>query len=328
MKSLVLSFACAPYDRIFPLVNGVVKPEGIDLIYLPLEVEEIFWRQVKHEEFDVSEMSLSSYIIAKSFGDERFIAIPVFTSRMFRHSSIYVRREIEKPEDLKGKTVGVPEYQLTAIVWARGILQHDYGVHPKDVRWRYGGLEAPGREEKIKLQLPSEIDYGPIPEGKTLSQMLEKGEIDAIISPRAPSCYQRGSSSVKRLFENYREVEKKYYENTGMFPIMHTIVLKRAIYERHPWVANSLFKAFLEAKRICLENLRKLNALHVMLPWLHAELEETLKLMGEDYWPYGLEKNLKTIETLCQFSFEQGLSKRRVSVDELFAKETFNTFKI
>lgn len=328
MNLLVLSFACAPYDRIFPLVNGVVRPEGIELIYLPLEVEEIFWRQVRHDEFDVSEMSLSSYIIAKSYGDERFTAIPVFTSRMFRHSSIYVNKKIENPEDLKGKTVGVPEYQLTAIVWARGILQHQYGVYPKEIRWRYGGLEVPGREEKIKLQLPPEIDYGPIPPGKTLSEMLERGEIDAIISPRAPSCYIRGSTHVKRLFENYKEVEKKYFEETGIFPIMHTVVLKKAVYERHPWIANSLYKAFVEAKNICMENLKKLNALHAMLPWLNAEMDETVRLMGDDYWPYGVEKNKKTIDTLCQFSFEQGLSKRRVTVEELFAKETFELFKI
>jgi len=328
MSKLNLSFACAPYDRIFPLINGLISPEGIQLIYLPLEVEEIFWRQLRHQEFDISEMSLSSYIISISYNDERFIAIPVFTSRMFRHSCVFVNSKIETPEDLKGKIVGVPEYQLTAIVWMRGILQHEYGIHPSEIHWRYGGLETPGREEKVKIELPHDIDYKPIPQNRTLSEMLEKGEIDAIIAPRKPSCYIKGSSGVKRLFENYKQVEREFYTKTQIFPIMHTIVIKRSIYKAHPWVANSLYKAFLKSKEICLTNLKKVNALHAMIPWLNAEVEETIKLMGEDYWQYGIEKNLKTIETLCQYSFEQGLAKRRVSIDELFARETFDAYKV
>lgn len=330
MSLLKLSFACAPYDRIFPLVNGSVRPEGIDLMYIPLEVEEIFWRQIKHEEFDVSEMSLSSYIIARSMGDDRFIAVPVFTSRMFRHSSIYVNvtRGVNRPEDLKGKMVGVPEYELTAVVWVRGILEHEYGVHPSDIHWRQGGLEQPGRKEKIELQLPADIDYKSIPSDRTLSDMLERGELDAIISPRAPSCYTRGLGHVRRLFENFREVERDYYARTGIFPIMHTVVIKRSVYERHRWIAYSLFKAFLSAKEICLQNLRKQVALYATLPWLQAEIDDTVKSMGDDYWPYGLEKNQRTIETLCQFCFEQGLAKRRMVAHELFASETLDCYKI
>ncbi len=330
MRKLNLSFACAPYDRIVPLLTGEVQVEGIELVYIPLDVEEIFWRQIRHEEFDISEMSFSSYIIARSQGDERFIAIPVFTSRCFRHSAIYVNAEcgIQHPRDLKGKIVGVPEYQLTAIVWVRGILQHDYGVHPSEIKWRYGGLEQPGREEKVKISLPPEIEYQPIPEGRTLSEMLEKGEIDALISPRAPSCFTRGSGKVKRLFENYREQEEEYFKRTGIFPIMHTIVIKNSVYSRHPWIAGSLYKAFLLAKEIWARNLRKLNALYVMLPWLDDELRRTIEIMGPDYWPYGIEENRKVIETLCEYCYEQGLAKRKVSIDELFAPETRDFFKI
>jgi len=330
MKRLTITLACAPYDRIMPMVIGQVPLEGFDLIYLPLEVEEIFWRQIRYGEFDVSEMSLSTYVLSRSKGDDRFIAIPVFPSRMFRHSSIFVNIEkgISKPGDLKGKTVGVPEYQLTAIVWVRGILQDHYGISPQDVKWRAGGLETPGRKEKVEIELPSAIDYAPIPENKTLSDMLAQGEIDALISPREPSCFIKGNPKVKRLFENYRTEEENYFKQTGIFPIMHTIVMKCSLYERHPWLAQSLFKAFELSKRICVENLKKMNACYATLPWLHAEIENTIKIMGFDYWPYGIRENEHVLATFLRYSYEQGLAKRLMSVEELFAPETTETFAI
>jgi 4,5-dihydroxyphthalate decarboxylase len=327
---LNFTLACSAYDRIHALVDGTVVPEGLDLNFIPLEVEEIFWRQLRHQEFDGSEMSFSSYTMARSRGDERFIAIPVFTSRFFRHSCVYinVHKGISRPEDLQGKTVGVPEYQMTAAVWLRGIFQHEYGVRPHDIHWRSGGEETPGREEKLRLQLPPDVDYRAIPPDKTLSEMLDKGEIDALFTARTPSCFLGGSPNVRRLFDNYAEVEKEYYLKTRIFPIMHAIVIKRTMYEANPWVAMSLYKAFSASKNLVLQNMRHTFALHTTLPWLMSYVDETRKLMGDDWWPYGIERNRQTVEALCAYSYEQGLSERHMRVEELFAPETFDEFRI
>ena len=327
---LKFTFACSPYDRMQPLMSGMVSPEGMDLNFIPLEVEETFWRQLRHQEFDGSEMSMSSYTMSCSQGDDRFIAIPVFTSRFFRHSCVYINTNsgIRRPEDIKGKTVGVPEYQITAALWLRGIFQHEYGVSPADVHWRSGGEETPGRIEKVKLKLPPDVDYQPISADKTLSGMLEAGEIDALFTARAPSCFVNGSPNVRRLFEDYMDVEKKYYRKTHIFPIMHTVVIKRSCYEENPWVAMSLYKALDASKNMTLANLHLTSALHVMLPWLVKYVEETEQILGKNWWPYGIEKNRETIEAICQYSFEQGLSTRLMTIPELFAPETFDEFRI
>jgi len=330
--ALTLSFACPPYDRILPLAYQGVVPEGIRLNYLPLEVEEIFWRQLRNQEFDISESSLSSYVMLRSRGDERFIAIPVFTSRMFRHASIYVntRKGIRTPQELKGKIVGLPEYQITAVVWLRGLLQDEYGVYPHEVHWRSGGQEAPGRKEKIRIELPPDIDLQPIPADTYLSRMLEEGELDALIGARAPSCFDMGSPNVARIFANPREVETAYYRKTGIFPIMHTVIIKRDLYQRHPWIAMSLCKAFQKAKQLVLQNYLHTHALHATLPWLNDEVERTRAILGDDWWPYGLvEKNRHVLETFLRYHHEQGLSARRMTVAELFAPETLDEeFKI
>ncbi len=327
---LSLSFACPPYDRILPLAYGKVAPEGINLHYLPLTVEEIFWRQLRHGEFDISESSLSSYAMLRSRGDERFIAIPVFTSRFFRHSCVFIntRKGIVSPENLKGKAVGVPEYQMTAAVWLRGVFQDEYGVFSREIAWRSGGQETPGRVEKIELRLPPDIHCEPISPDKTLSQMLDSGELDALLTARVPSCFTRGSSNVARLFEDYRNVEEKYYQKTGIFPIMHTIVIRNDVYKENPWVAMNLYKAFCQAKEMVLNSYKETAALHVTLPWLNEEVARTRRLMGEDWWPYGVEKNRKTLETFLRYHYEQGLSARPMTVDELFSPETLDEFKI
>jgi 4,5-dihydroxyphthalate decarboxylase len=329
--SLSLSFAAPPYDRILPLADGRVVPEGIVLNHLSLEVEEVFWRQLRHQEFDVSESSLSSYVMLRSRGDERFIALPVFTSRFFRHSCAFINthKGIREPQDLKGKIVGLPEYQMTAVVWLRGIFQDEYGVSPRDISWRRGGEETPGRKEKIDLDVPSDIDLKPIPPDKYLSQMLDDGELDALFAARAPSCFTKGSPNVARLFENYREVEEAYYRKTGIFPIMHTIIIKREIYEQNPWVAMNLYKAFCQAKEMVVKSYVRTEALHVTLPWIHDEIERTKKTMEEDWWPYGVAENRNVLETFLRYHHEQGLSERLMSIDELFAPETLDEeFKI
>jgi 4,5-dihydroxyphthalate decarboxylase len=281
----------------------------------------------RHGEFDAAEMSMSSYLLRRSRGDDALVAIPVFTSRFFRHSCVFVHADsgIERPEDLKGKRVGVPEYQRTAAVWIRGFLQDDYGVSPSDVRWFQGGLEQTGRSEKLAIEIPA-VDIRPIEPDQTLSSMLASGELDAYIGARAPSSFDR--QRVRRLFPNFKVDEAEYYRRTSIFPIMHTVVLRRDVLERYPWAARSLYDAFEAAKAQALAHLGSSVALAVTLPWLIAELEETQALMGADYWPYGVEPNRATLEALARYSFEQGLSARRVEPHELFAPSTLDEYRI
>jgi 4,5-dihydroxyphthalate decarboxylase len=307
-----------------------VRPEGIDLNYLNLHVEETFFRMLRNREFDVAEMSLSSCAVSAARDDPPFIAIPVFPSRCFRQSCIFVAAKggIREPRDLVGKRVGTPEYQMTAPVWIRGILQDEYGVDPASVEYCTGGEEEPGREEKLKLELPAKFKVTRIGPTQTLAQMIADGEIDAMHAARMPSTFQTRPGSVLRLFENYVDVERAYYRKTKIFPIMHTVVIRRDVYRANHWVAQSLQKAFAEAKRKVYEDLRTTSALTTMLPWQIAQVEEVRREMGEDWWPYGLEPNRHVLDTFLRYHNEQGLSKRRLRPDELFAPETLEVFKI
>lgn len=330
MGKIPLTLACWDYDRTRALQDGRAQVEGVELTYLPLRVEEIFWRMLRYQEFDAAELSMGSYLMARDKGAPRFIAIPVFPSRTFRHSCIYIHTGsgIKEPRDLVGKRVGVPEYQITMAIWARGILQHEYEVTPEKMKWFTGGQEQPGREEKLRPDLPRSIDIQAIGPHQTLSSMLERGEIAALVSAHMPSPFVRRSPKVARLFPNFREVERDYYRRTKIFPIMHTLALREEVYERHPWVAQSLVKAFSEAKRICQESMYEFSALKYMLAWSIAEMEEERDLFGEDLWPYGLEPNRHVLETLVQYAYEQGLIKKQFDVSSLFAPSTLEEFKI
>lgn len=330
MGKIHLTLACWDYDRTRALQEGRVQVEGVELTYLPLRVEETFWRMLRYQEFDAAELSLGSYLMARDKGYPRFVAIPVFPSRAFRHSCIYINTDsgIKEPRDLVGKRVGVPEYQITMAIWARGILQHEYGVEPEKMKWFTGGEEHPGREDKIKHDLPSSIDIRTIGPDQTLSSMLERGEIDAMISAHMPSPFVRRSPKVRRLIPNFREVERDYYRRTKIFPIMHTVALREETYERYPWVAQSLCKAFSEAKRLCQESMYEFSALKYMLAWLIAEMEEEREIFAEDLWPYGLEANRHVLETLVQYAHEQDLIKKQLDLNSLFAPNTLEDFKI
>ncbi len=329
-QSVPLAIACGNYDRTRPLFDGRVRIEGCDPIFLPQSPEEIFFRAFVHKEFDVSELSLSSYVMRRSKGDCPYVGIPAFISRTFRHSAIYVRtdRDINRPADLRGRLVGIPEYQQTAAVWVRGLLQDDYGVSPRDLRWVSGGMEMPGRVEKVPFAVPSGVVLEGMPEGKTLSGMLETGEIDALIAPRAPSCFTRGVSNVGRLFTNFGADEEEYYRRTGIFPIMHIVGVKTELATRHPWLPASLYKAFLAAKDIALAALSDPNALTTSLPSQLWSAERAKALMGEDLWSYGLDENAKTLEVFLRYHVEQGLSQRRLTPGELFASSTTSQWKI
>ncbi len=330
MNKLRLTFACWDYDRTRALADGSVRPDGIDLLYLMQPVEETFFRMLRYREFDCCEMSLSSYVASLNTENPPFIAIPAFPSRFFRHSCIFVSTKsgIRKPEDLKGRRVGVPEYQMTAPVWIRGILSDDYGVKVTDIEHLSGGEEEPGRDEKIKLDLPKEIRVRPIGPAQTLAQLIAEGEIDALVTARAPSTFHTQPDKVLRLFPSYMEQEKAYYRRTRIFPIMHTVVIRRDVYRAHPWVARSLYKALVAAKDKAFEMYRQTAALPAMLPWFVAHVDETRREMGEDWWPYGLAPNRHVLETFLRYHHEQGLSRRRFAPEELFARETLESYKV
>jgi 4,5-dihydroxyphthalate decarboxylase len=330
MSKLQLTIACSNYDRTRAIADGRVAIDGIEPIWLAPPVEEIFFRMLRHREFDAAELSLSSYVLSLFAENPPLIAIPVFPSRVFRHSCIFVHREsgIREPKDLVGKRVGVPEYQMTAGVWIRGILSDDYNVPVASVRYFHGGEEEPGRTEKIPLSLPPAIHLEPIGAGKTLSAMLETGEIDALYTARMPSSFVSKSGKVRRLFENYEEIEKDHYSRTKIFPIMHVIAIRRDVCNKSPWIAQSLFKAFARAKEIAAAELYESGALTVMLPWLVRHVEKTRELMGADFWPYGIAPNKHTLETFLRYSCEQGLAKRFLKPEELFAPESLESFKV
>jgi len=330
MARLKLTLACWDYDRTRALADGSVHAEGIDLVYLPLPVEETFFRMLRNREFHCAEMSLSSYVMTLGAAQPPFIAIPAFPSRVFRHCSIFVsvRSGIERPGDLAGKRIGVPEYQMTAAVWIRGILADEYQVPVDGAEYCTGGLEEPGRVEKLALDLPPRIKLSPIGKKQTLSKMLAEGKIDALYSARTPSTLQTRPGEVRRLFPDYVAAERDYYRRTKIFPIMHTVVIRRDLYARHPWVAQSLYKAFLTAHKKAYQGLDQSAALMAMLPWLVSHVEETRREMGEDWWPYGVAPNRHVLKAFLRYHHEQGLSKRRFAPEELFAKETLAAFRI
>jgi 4,5-dihydroxyphthalate decarboxylase len=324
---LRLTLACWDYDRTRALADGRVQPEGIDLVYLNQPVEETFFRMMRFREFDCSEMSLSSYVASLGREPQPFIAIPAFPSRFFRHSCIFVPAKggVRKPGDLKGKRIGVPEYQMTAPVWIRGILSDDHGVKVTDCEHFSGGEEEPGRDEKQKLDLPSTIRVSSIGKSQTLSAMLAAGELDALVTARAPSTFPK---AVNRLFPDYVQQEKAYYKRTKIFPIMHTVVIRRDVYEKNRWIARALYQAFVASKKIAYDMYAQTAAMTTMLPWTVPQVEEAKSEMGEDWWPYGLEANRHVLETFLRYHHEQGLSKRLFKPEELFAKETLQTFKV
>jgi 4,5-dihydroxyphthalate decarboxylase len=327
---LPVTLACGPYDRTAALADGRVTVDGVDLRYVHLEPEEIFFRMVQYGEFDVAELSLSTYLLTH-LADGPFVAIPVFPSRMFRHTSVYINGDSFDPdrpavEQMKGKTVGLAEYQLTANVWIRGILAEHYGVPVTSVRYRTGGLNQAGRKEKVALRLPPEIDLAPAPAGRNLSELLAEGQLDAIYTPRAPDSFVAGP--VRRLFDDTRAEEERYFELSRIFPIMHVVVIHRRVYEQNRWLAQELLKAFTAAKEIAYAQLARTVALSVSLPFIREDYERTVARMGADYWAYGVEANRHVLDTFCRYAVEQGLAGRQPDVASLFAPETTDQFII
>jgi 4,5-dihydroxyphthalate decarboxylase len=324
-KLLPITIACGQYDRTRAIKDGRVRVDGCEVTYLALEPEELFFRAFRYADFDIAEISFNSYLMQTSRDRCPYVAIPAFVSRHFRHSSIFIRtdRGIREPADLKGKLVGLPEYQQTANVWMRGIFKEDYSVDPADIHWRTGGQEEPGRDERTPLALPPGVDLQPIASDKTLNQMLTDGELDAVFSARELSCYVKGAPNVGLLFSNFRAVESDYYRRTNIFPMMHVVGLKKSLVERFPWLPATVYKAFCQAKDIAIAEMAEQAVARLTLPWPDVNLQDARELMGNDFWRYGVAESRHEIETLARYSFDQGLAARKLDISEIFHPSVF-----
>jgi 4,5-dihydroxyphthalate decarboxylase len=326
MSKLKLTLACWDYDRTRALIDHRIDAEGVDLEIKVLRPREMFPRMLDHKEFHVSELSLASYVTLKGRGSCPFVAVPVALSKIFRHSCIYVRTDagIKTPQDLRGKRIGTTQLSSTGTVFMNGMLQHEYGVASDEIHWFIGGLNAPAPRPLIPLNLTKTTKVDFLSAGQTLEDMLKNGELDALFALYIPSIFEKGSPRIARLFPNYKEVEQDYYRRTRIFPIMHTVVLRDDVYREHPWVANSIYRAFCDARDLAVNavnGLHDTDALRLSLPWLISYVEETWQIFGKDFWSYGLESNRPTLEAIGQYVYEQGFSPRVVKPDELFASE-------
>jgi 4,5-dihydroxyphthalate decarboxylase len=326
---LHLTLATTDYDHVRDLINGAVRVDGVALTAFALTVEEIFFRFIKNREWDVSEMSFGKFIGYAAAGNSPFIGIPVFPSRVFRHSAFYVRadRGIASPKDLEGKTVAIPEWAQTAGIYARGYLAETAGVDLAEIKWVQAGTNEPGRDEKVAFTLPPGIRYEQRRDS-SITAMLLAGEIDAALAAHEPDAVRLGQGKIVRLFADHRAEEARYFAETGIFPIMHVIALRRAVFERYPWVARNLMKAFEEAKRRSLERIADLTASRIPVPWAASLLPDYAKAFGEDPFPYGLEANRKTLEAFCRFAHAQGITARRMTPDDLFPQEVRSEVRV
>ena len=329
MNKLRWSVAMGDYDRTRALLDGRVQIDGVDPVYMTLYPEEMFFRAMRSQDFDICELSFSSYMVKTAQNTCPYVAVPVFLSRAFRHTSIYVRKDrVHKPEDLKGRRIGLPEYQLSAHVWARAILQDDHGVHPEDVTWLRGGIETPGRPEKIALKLPAGVRLENAPEGTTISELLDRGEIDGFMAPRPPSAQALSNPAVGWLFDDPTAAAKDYFKRTGIFPIMHVVGVRKTLCDAHPWLPMAVFKAFNQAKGAALEALSDTSATKVTLPFVEEQLKAARETMGQDFWSYGVAANRATLDAFLRHHHAQGLSQKRMQIEEIFHPATYETYAI
>lgn len=329
MGNVQVTLAIGDYDHVRDFSQGAVRAEGVDVTHLKLSVEEIFYRFTKFREWDVSEMSLGKYVALLSQDDDSLSAIPVFPSRAFRLSSIYVRRDgaVKKPADLAGKRVGIPEWAQTAAVYTRGYLAHEIGIPLREIEWVQAGVNQPGRAEKVALKLPAGVRYRNAPD-RSLSEMLLAGEIDAVMSARPPAPFSENHPNITRLFTDFRAAEEAYWRKTGVFPIMHVVALRRALLAEHPWIAMNLLQAFEEAKNRALVRALDVTASHLPIPWGYAYAAGARELFGQDFWPYGIEPNRPTLEAFLQYAHEQGVCHRQLTPEELFPAGVQTRFRI
>jgi 4,5-dihydroxyphthalate decarboxylase len=329
MPGIQLSMAISNYDHVGDLVNGRVRPEGIELTAMEFPIEEIFFRMFSFSEWDVSEFSMAKYVSMVGTGTAPFRAIPVFPSRVFRQSAIYIATgaTIKGPEDLAGRRIGVPEWAQTAGIYARAFLQHQCGVALASIHWVQGGVNQAGRTEKVHLSLPDGVKIEQVHD-RSLNELLLSGDLDGIISAREPAGFLARDPRIARLWPDYRLIEETYYRQTGVFPIMHAIVIRNETLSRHAWIAMNLFRAFDEAKNNSLRRLSSIVNSRVAIPWLHEAYDHAREILGDDFWPYGIEANRRTLNAFLQYCREQGLTARTVAVEELFPREVSKFFKV
>lgn len=329
MSKLPLTLAISHYDHVTELVTGRVPVEGVDLTCLNVQIEEIFFRQFNYLDFDVSEVSMGKYCSLVSQGNAPLVAIPVFPSRVPRHSSFYIRRDgpVKSPADLKGKTIGVPEWAQTASVYSRGLIQHEWGIDLASIQWVQAGVDQPGRLEKVKLNLPKGLKYESRPD-KSLGGMLVSGEIDVALSAHPPSCFEHGHPNITRLFPDYLAIEMDYVKRTGIYPIMHAVAFRREIVDKHPWVAANLFKAFDEARRRSVERALNNTSSALPLPWGYEYARRMQEIVGPDLMPYGVDANRTTLDAFLRYGHEQGVFHRLLKPEELFPPQVQKSFRV
>ena len=329
MTDLTLTFAASDYEHTRDLTRGDIKADGIDLRYLNLQIEETFYRFIKFREWDISEMSFGKYVALRSQDDDSVTAIPVFPSRVFRQSSLFVLpgSPIKNASDLRDKKIGVPEWAQTASIYTRGWLVHNIGIPLKEIDWVQAGVNQPGRQEKVKLSLPDGVTCTPRPDA-SLTDLLLAGEIDCIMAAHPPAPVEEGLETIVHLYPDYREVEERYYRETGIFPIMHVIAIRGDVFRKNRWIAMNLFKAFEQAKNRALERVQEITATRVPFAWCYEAAHRAKRLFGDDFFPYGVEKNRTTLEAFLQYSAEQGVCGRKVSIEELFPDEVLSEFRV
>jgi len=327
MKNVHLTIAMSNYDHVRDFTQGNIRAEGIEITHLNLVHEEIFYRFLNFREWDISEISFAKYVSLISQGDESIAAIPVFPSRVFRLSSIYIHRDgdINKPEDLAGKKVGIPEWAQTASVYTRGYLMYQAGIPLEDIDWYQAGVNQAGRAEKVALKIPKNVRYTPVPD-RTLTDMLLSKDLDAVMSARAPQHFVDGNPEIVRLFPDYQKAEEAYWRDTGIFPIMHTVVIRSEILKRYPWVAMNLFKAFEVAKQSSIKRAFDIASSLYPIPWSFEYADRARAMFGDDYWPYGIEPNRPTLEAFLLYAYEQGVCHRLLKPEELFPKEVQSSY--
>jgi 4,5-dihydroxyphthalate decarboxylase len=326
MGEISLTLACTVSDRSRPILDGRVMIPGCRLITLPGESDDIFRRALRDRAFEITELSMASHIVTTARGDSPYVAVPVFLSRAFRHSAMYIRtdRSIAGPADLRGKTIGLREYQQTMALWIRGLLRDAHGIDAREIRWRTGGLERPGGGERIAIDLPPDIDLKQVGPADTINDLFAAGELDAVVSGQPPSCFTKGTAPVARLFPDYRNAEIAYHRSTGFFPIMHCIAIRKDVVSAYPWLAVELFRAFAKAKALAMADLQASNILRVSLPWVAVEYETARSLMGANFWPYGFKANVEELGAMLDYAASDGLISRRLDPAELFDPSTLD----
>jgi 4,5-dihydroxyphthalate decarboxylase len=324
-----LTVACSEYDHVTDLVTGRVPVEGVELTWLTLQVEEIFFRTFVYRDFDASEVSMAKFCSMISQGDNSLVGIPVFPSRVPRHSSIYVRRDgpVKKPADLVGRKVGLPEWAQTAAVYSRGMLAHQYGIDLASIDWIQAGVDQPGRVEKVKLNLPNGVKVTPRPDS-SLNEMLINGQIDAAFSAHPLPAFVNGHSNITRMFEDFLELEMNYVKETGIFPIMHAVAIRRELVDQYPWLPMNVYKAFEEAKRRSVARIQAITTTAVPIPWAYEHARRAKAIFGDDFFPYGIEANRKTLDAFLQYAHEQGVCHKRLAPEDLFAPQVRERFKV